>query len=172
MATITVNGSALGESLLGLLLADDIEPGSQLSYATAKIVYAFHPLGAKLAELPIRLAQSKPGLISIPNSPEDRVKKQFTDQWRRDGADKHLFSHHRLKRIYGISAIALLTENKTTDTEVDYDTLWKDNIAFNVLDPLNTAGSLTGHLDPNSMGFLKTWGSSVNGQKYHRSRSC
>jgi Protein of unknown function (DUF1073) len=147
-------------------------PGDAPSYQLCKDIYTYHPLGEKLASIPIRLAQSKPRIISIPNSPEDRVRDQFLDQWRKDGCDKHLFNLHRLKRIYGIASIGIMPpEGKRADTPVDYDTIWKYTVAFNVWDPLNTAGSLTGNLDPNDPKFLKTSGVSVNGVPYHRSRT-
>ena len=171
MAFIEINGSEVGEALRGLLLVDDIVPGQVPSYQTCKTIYSTHPLGEKLVSVPIRLAQSKPRDISIPNSPEERVKKAFLDQWLADGCDKHLGNLHRLKRVYGIASLALLTEGEDPSEAIDYDTLWKDSIGFNVFDPLNTAGSLTGNLDPNSPGFLKTEGISVNGKPYHRSRS-
>ncbi len=171
MAFLDINASTLGEGLSGLLLADDIVPGNGPSYEICKAIYAFHPLGEKLASVPIKLAQSKPREISIPNAPEERVRRQFLDQWRTDNCDKHLLNLHRLKRIYGIASLALLTKGKKPSDPIDYDTLWKDTISFNVLDPLNTAGSLVGDLDPNSMSFLKTAGISVNGIPYHRSRS-
>jgi hypothetical protein len=171
MGEIVVNAPALGGGLQALLMAPDITPGDGPSYETCKAIYSFHPLGAKLTEIPIRLAQSKPRTITIPNSPEDRIKKQFDKQWLADGCDKHLFNLHRLKRVYGVSAIALLTEGVDSATPLKYDELWKQTIAFNVLDPLNVAGSLTGNLDPNAPGFLKTGAIAVNGKNYDRSRS-
>ena len=172
MPTVTLNGPTLGDSLQALLSAPDIEPGDKPSYELCKKIYTAHPLGAKLAEKPIQLAQSKPRVVTVAKAPEERVAKAFLDQWERDGADKHLANLHRLKRVYGVAAIALLTEGKAPDTEIDYEKLWKDTIAFNVYDPLNVAGSLTGNLQPNSPGFLKTQGIAVNGVPYHRSRSC
>ena len=169
MATITVNGPALGGALRAILVAEDIQPGDAPSYELCKLIYTRHVLGAKLAELPIKLAQSKPRVITIPDGPEDRVVKQFLDQWRKDGAEKHIFNLHRLKRVYGIASIAVL-DGKDTDQPLDYEGLWKAEVSFNVLDPLNTAGSLTGDLDPNSPDFLKTNGIAVNGKAYHRSR--
>ena len=171
MATLTIDEPAIGDGLRGLLLADDIEPGDKPSYSTCKQIYALHPLGAKLAEKPIQLAQSKPRVIAIPGSPEEAVRKQFLDQWLKDGCDKHLFNLHRLKRIYGIASLALLTEGEELDKEIDLDKLWKQTIAFNVYDPLNTAGSLVGNLDPNNLKFLKVSGIAVNGKPYHRSRA-
>lgn len=171
MATVTLNGASVGSALQDLLIAPDITPGDGPSYETCKAIYAFHPLGAKLAEKPISLAQSKPRVITIPGSPEERVRKAFLDQWDKDGCDKHLFNLHRLKRIYGVAALALLTEGKDPAEAIDYEGLWKEIVSFNVLDPLNVAGSLTGDLDPNSPGFLKTRDIAVNGQRYNRTRS-
>lgn len=171
VAFVDLKGPRLGEGLMGLLLADDIVPGDAPSYKTCKDLYSYHPLGAKLVEIPIKLAMSKPRLITIPGSPEERVKKAFTEEWKKLRANKHIFNLHRIKRIYGIGSIALLTKDETPDTPVDYEKLWKQEISFNVLDPLNTAGSLVGNLDPNSPGFLKTDGITVNGVPYHRSRS-
>lgn len=171
MAEISLSGPALGNALQELLGAADIQPGDGPSYELCKKIYSFHVLGAKLAETPIRLAQSKPRTITIPNSPEDRVRKAFIDQWRKDRADRNLFNLHVLKRVYGIASLAVLTKDKPADAPIDYETLWKDEIAFNVLDPLNTAGSLVGDLDPNSLTFLKTGSIAVNGQKYDRTRA-
>ena len=173
MAFVSINGPEIGEGLRGLLLAEDIQPGDLPSYSTCKTIFAFHPLGEKLASVPIRLAQSKPRVIAIPGSPEERVRKQFLEQWLSDGCDKNLFNLHRLKRIYGIASIGLMPpKNEQAGEPVDFKTLWKDKIAFNVWDPLNTAGSLVGNLDPNDPRFLKTSGIAVNGIPYHRSRSC
>lgn len=171
MAGVSITGPEFGNALQELLCAPDIVPGDGPSYQTCKSILAFHPLGAKLAEKPIQLAQSKPREISVPDAPE-AVVKAFLDQWQVDGCDKNLFNLHRLKRAYGVAAIALLTVDKDPNTAIDYDALWKDTISFNVYDPLNVAGSLTGNLQPNSPGFLKTVGITVNGVPYHRSRSC
>jgi hypothetical protein len=178
MAWMSVDGSEPGDGLRGLLLAPDIgppiAPGDTPSYQTCKQIYSYHPLGEKLASLPVKLAQSKPRTIAIPGSPEDRVKQQFSDQWKKDGCDKHIANLHRLKRIYGVAALAVLTVKADGTIEVeepiDFKTLYKDTIAFNAYDPLNVAGSLVGNLDPNSPGFLKTSGIAVNGKAYHRSR--
>src|SRR5262249_30514650 len=56
------------------------------------------------------------------------------------------------------------------NTPVDYETIWQKKVTFNVLDPLNTAGSLVLNQDPNSFDFLKPADVSVGGRPYHRSR--
>ena len=80
LAEITV-GSSLGNALTELLEAEDIVPGEQPSYALCKSIFLAHPLGAKLAELPIIMAQCQKREISIPDSPEDDVRERFVQQW-------------------------------------------------------------------------------------------
>ena len=46
----------IGTPLQALLLADQIEPGSEASYELCKILYTHHVLGKKLADTPITLA--------------------------------------------------------------------------------------------------------------------
>ena len=70
MATFNVNSSALGSQLMDLLMADDLVPGSEPSYQIAKTIYLFHPMGAKLVEQPVKIAQSQQRNITIPQAPE------------------------------------------------------------------------------------------------------
>ena len=51
MAYASINGvgSVFGTQLEALLNAEDIAPGSDVSYETAKLVYLYHPLGGKIA---------------------------------------------------------------------------------------------------------------------------
>lgn len=159
-----------------MLLAGDIEPGSDPSYQLCKLIYIYHPLGKKLADTPVTLAQSQPREISVAAGP-DRVRQKFTEQWTDDGADGHIFNIASLSRIYGIASVAILAKKKGTDEQIppadplDYSKLADLEISFNVFDPLNTAGSLVGNLNPNEMGFMKTAGIAVNGTRYHRSRA-
>lgn len=176
MATLNINNSTVGASLRALLIAGDIEPGSEPSYQLCKAIYTYHPLGKKLADTPIILAQSQPREIAVAKAP-DRVREQFVKQWMLDGCDGHIANLGSISRIYGIGAAALLAK-KTEDgmqiptTEaLDYDKLGEYEISYSILDPLNTAGSLVGDLNPNSMNFLKTTNIAVSGQPYHRSRS-
>ena len=171
MADLNINGSVLGNSLQQLLSAADIQPGDAPSYQICKLIFSFHPLGAKIADAPIAMAQSQDRDIAIPKGPEDRLREAFVREWSELGAAKHIFNLGRLSRIYGISSVALLAEGVPTDRPVNYQTLWDQKISFNVLDPLNTAGSLVLNQDANSMDFQKTTGISVSGQAYHRSRT-
>ncbi len=165
------NGAGLGGSLSDMMTADTIKPGDPPGYYLCKTIYEFHPLGAKLVEAPIAMAQSQAREIAVSRGPEERVKKAFLDEWAKIGADKHIFNLMRLSRIYGIASIALVVDGEASDTPLDPAKLAKADISFNVFDPLNTAGSLVLNLNPNAMDFLKTTGNvSVAGQVYHRSR--
>jgi len=176
VATLGINNSTVGVALKQMLVAGDIEPGSEPSYQLCKAIYTYHPLGKKLADAPIAIAQSQSRDISIAVA-SDRVREKFIEQWELDGCDGHIFNLASLSRVYGIASIALLakkagSEKQIPTTEaIDYDKLADYEISFSVLDPLNTAGSLVGDLNPNSMEFMKTRSISVSGQPYHRSRS-
>jgi hypothetical protein len=170
MATVEVNGSTLGTSLQALLLADEIAPGSAPSYQLCKTIYSFHPLGAKIVEAPIAAAQSQSRKIAVGEAPEE-VVKAFVDQWLKDGADGHIANVAATARMYGIASLAVLTDGVEPTIPLDYATLWKTKIGFNVLDPLNTAGSLVLNQDPNSIDFQKHAAIAVAGKPYARNRS-
>src|SRR5579871_1710835 len=109
MSQVVVNGSGLGGPLQQLLTAAEIVPGDAPSYNLCKILYTNHPLGAKLVEKPLTLAQSQPRQISIPDAPDEAVEA-FQAEWEAIEADKHLFNLHRLARIYGVASMALLVD--------------------------------------------------------------
>jgi hypothetical protein len=171
MAEFSINGSSLGNELTQFLMCDELKAGDAPSYQMAKTIYEFHPLGAKLVEAPIRLAQSQQRILAIAKGPEERVKKAFTDEWDKINADTHIANLVRQARMYGIASLAMLVKDEDSAEPADFKDLWKAEIAFNVFDPLNTAGSLVLNQNPNSQDFLKTGGSvTVQGQVYHRSR--
>jgi len=174
MATVaqTGSGSNLGTKLSQLLMADDIVPGSEPSYELCKTIYLYHPLGQKIVEKPLELAQSQQRKIAVPEGPEDRVLEAFEEQWRRDGADGHIFNTMALARVYGISSIALLVDGVDSNKPIDLDKLYNQKISFNVFDPLNTAGSLVLNQNPNSQEFQHTTDIAVGGISYHRSKTC
>src|SRR6185503_8037569 len=142
MATIVINGSSMGNALTQMLEADEIVPGAAPSYQLCKTIYAYHPLGAKLAEKPLAMAQSQKRKIAVPKGPEARVKEAFEAEHKKLGADAHIFNLHRLARVYGVATIALLVDGIETDVPIEPTKLYKAKISFNVFDPLNTAGSL------------------------------
>ena len=169
-STISVTGSNIGSQLMSLLNAEDMAPGAEPSYALAKTIYAWHPVGKKMVDTPLAIAQSQERIISITKGPEERVKEAFLRQWKEDKADRHILNTARLARIYGIGAIVLGAQDQPTDEPLDFSTLADLSIYFNEVDPLNTAGSLVLNQDPNAPDFQKHGDIAVNGQTYHRSR--
>ena len=171
-ATLDITGSNLGTSLTQLLMSDEIVPGSDVSYELCKQIYLYHPLGKKMAEKPISIAMSQKRNISVPNSPEDIIKEAFDREWQAIGADKHIFNVMRTSRIYGIASVAYGADGIPSDKPIDPKELAGMDLFFNILDPLNTAGSLVLSQNPNSADFQKHAAISIAGQAYHRSRSC
>lgn len=165
-----ISVSALGNALTNLLLSDDLAPGDPVSYQLAKEIYLYHPLGAKMVEAPIEMAQSQPREISVGNGPEDRVKQAFIEEWEALDIDTVIYNVVTLSRVYGVAAVAVITDEDDTATALDLTKLYKQAIAFNVLDPLNISGSAVTNQNPNSADFLKIRGVSVFGQQYHRTR--
>lgn len=171
MSVITLNGSALGTPLLALLNADSIQPGSDASYQLCKTIYLYHPLGLKMVASPVRMAMSQKRDITIPKAPEERAREAFLAEWEKLGADKHIESTMTNARIYGIASLIYGAVDKATDAIIDPEDLSKLELYFNVLDPLNTSGSLVLNQDPNAPDFQKYTNISVAGKSYHRSRS-
>lgn len=162
---LTVN--EVGNGLKSILEKDF---GSNPDYQLCKDLYLYHPLGAKMAEAPVRLSQSQERNISVAEAP-DEVVKAFREEWERLSADRHIFNVKRLARVYGISSIVLGCEQVDSDQPIEMDRLSQLDIWFNVFDPLNTAGSLVLNQVPNAADFNKPPGTVVvNGKAYHRSR--
>lgn len=160
----------VGSLLQQILDADDIQVGDQPSYELCKTIYVAHPLGNKMAETPIRLAQCRDREVTVPDSPEDEVVEAFNRAWRELQATRLALNLGTQARVYGISSLGLLDGGKPGEP-VDLKNLWRcDDLNFNLLDPLNTAGSMVTNQDPNSPLFQK-WGDVVvAGTRYHRSR--
>ena len=175
MAAQTINGlELLGTALQQLLMCDSIVPGSQPSYQQCKVIYSYHPHGAKLVDFPIQMAQYKPRKITVPKAPDDGLMlvEAFLNEWKAIQAERHIFNWGRLSRIYGVSTLGLLVKGDDVKNPLDFKKLAKATVAFNVWDPLNTAGSLILNQDPNALDFQKVTGVRVNGKTYHRSRTC
>ena len=158
--------------LITLLDSDDIQPGMSAGYQTCKTIYLFHPLGGKMVDRPIKMAMNESRTVHISQAYgiEQRLRDAFEREWKALGADKHIANAARISRIYGVSAIAMLVDNQESSTAVDYRTLYKHNVTFNILDPLNTAGSIVLNQDPNAQDFQKVDGIRVAGKPYHKSR--
>lgn len=171
MAVLEINGSQLGNALYELLTCEDIVPGDQPSYETCKVIWLYHPLGKKLVEGPIAMAQSQPREVAIPKSPEDRVRDKFLEQWEADRCDAVIYSTVAVSRAYGIASLAVVCEEVPPEQPIDAKRYPDLKIAYSVFDPLNTAGSLVLNQDPNSIDFMKMTAIAVSGKPYHRSRS-
>jgi hypothetical protein len=172
-ASISV-GAVASSQLMAILNQDDIVPGSDPSYQTCKALYSYHPLGAKMVDSPVGLAQSLPRTITIPDSPEEELLEAFWREWKqlgRVGADRLISNAMRIARIYGIGSIVAGTLDKDPAKPLDPWTLDKQELYFNVLDPLNSAGSLVLDQDPNAPDFLKPKALRVGSQVYHPSRA-
>ena len=167
-------GTLQSSQLMSLLESDDIVPGSPPSYSICKTIYAYHPLGAKMVEKPIDMAQSQTREIEIPNSPEDELIEAFNREWRKTGsvgADTLIKNVVATSRIYGIASVLAVCPEIPADDPLPLDKLHELDIHYNILDPLNTAGSLVLDQDPNAEDFQKPKFLSVGGKSYHPSRA-
>jgi hypothetical protein len=171
MGAIEISGSGLGNALSELLCAPDIEPGDQPSYELCKTLWLYHPLGKKMVEGPIAMAQSQPRAISVPNSPEDRVRDAFVAQWEKDRCDEMVYNVVAVSRAYGIGSLAIMCDTVPADEPINPKKLADLQISFSVFDPLNTSGSLVLNQDPNSIDFMKVTGIAVGSRPFHRSRA-
>ena len=171
-ASVLGTGSVLPSSLMDLLVIDALVPGSQPSYQVCKTIYVDHPLGGKMAESPIKLAQSQPREIAIPGSPEYELKDAFNAEWKRIGADRVIRQTATLARVYGISSVAIIEDGVEPSAPLDFDKIAAARLNFNTLDPLNTAGSLVLNQNPNDADFLRPKFVAAGGVSYHPSRTC
>lgn len=171
MSSIVIGNSILGGALQTLLMADEIVPGSDASYQLCKAIYSYHPLGRKMADSPITLAQSQKRSISIANGPEERIKEKFEQQWVTDAIDDYIAQLGSTARIYGIGGIVTVSKDLDPMTVIDPAKLPNLSLSFNVLDPLNMSGSFAMNQDPNSPDFQKHTTVTVAGTEYHRSRA-
>jgi hypothetical protein len=173
MASIPASGinTTPGNALQELLVAPDIVPGDVVSYETCKEIYLYHPLGARIVEGPVSLALSQKREIKVPDSPAEHCVDAFNDEWKNLGGDFLVHNLLTVSRIYGVASIALLIDGVKSNEPIDYWDLPELNISFNILDPLNTAGSLVLNQNPNAMDFMKYTQIAVAGTAYHPSRS-
>lgn len=170
MTEISIRGgSPLGTALMQILMADDIGPGAEPDYQLCKTIYTAHPLGMKMAESPINMAQSQVREITIQDAPVE-VLRAYLKAWNELAADAHIHNVMSLSRIYGLSSIVLGCEGQKSSEPLDMWKLWDLPIFFSELDPLNTAGSLVLSQIPTSPDFNKPARVVTNGQEFHRSR--
>jgi len=171
MAVLTPT-TPFGTQLANLMLADDLQPGVDAAYQTCKLLYLYHPLGRKMAESPVALAQSQEREIAVPSGPEEALKDAFKREWENLGASNAILNLKTQARVYGIASVGMLVDGRDDPARpIVPEKLYELDLAFNVWDPLNTSGSLTFSQDPNSPTFQKHRDLVVNGQPYHRTRT-
>ena len=163
--------SVPGNALQELLVAPDIVPGDVMSYQTCKEIYLYHPLGARITEGPVSLAMAQKRDIKVPDSPGELCADAFSEEWKLIGGDFLVHNLLTVSRIYGVASIAMLVDGMKSNEPINYWDLPDLNISFNVLDPLNTAGSLVLNQNPNAMDFLKYTQIAISGIAYHPSRT-
>ena len=171
MATVAVDSSSLGTSLSALLTCAEIQPGDDPSYNMCKAIFLYHPLGQKMSESPIKMAQFLPREITVADGPETELVEAFTRQWIADNVEFSIRYVGTVARVYGIGSIGVLTKGSKPNEPLDLKSLYDTPISFNIFDPLNTAGSLVLNQNPNAMDFQKHGDIAVSGQVYHRSRT-
>ncbi len=169
-AGILGTGNTVPSDLMALLMVDSIQPGSAPGYQTCKTIFVSHPLGGKMAEAPIKLAQTQSREITIQDAPEEDLRAAFDDEWKKiggSGADLIIRSAGTLARVYGISSLVVGGGNPKDPLDLEKGA---DDVYFNVLDPLNTAGSLILNQEPNSPRFMRPSHVTADGVEYHPSR--
>lgn len=171
MSAIVISGSSLGNALSEMLTCPDIEPGDQVSYEMAKTIWLYHPLGQKLVEAPITMAQSQPREIAVTDSPENMVRDKFVEQWKKDRCDEWVYNVASVARAYGIATLALICPEVPANEPIPPEKLGTVTLTYSVYDPLNTAGSMVLNQDPLSVDFMKVTNAAVNGVTFHRSRT-
>jgi hypothetical protein len=168
-SVLNVSGGSISGPLMQLLMAPDIDPGADPSYELCKTIYSYHPLGLKMAESPISMAQSQPRVVTVQGAP-DEVVKAFKDEWAAIGADASIHDCMRLSRIYGIASLVAGSDDVKPSDPFDMSRLWKQKVFFNALDPLNTAGALVLNQVPTAKDFNRPATVYTNGERFHPSR--
>ena len=167
-------GNSMSTTLMQLLTADDIQPGAAPSYEVCKTIYAYHPLGAKLAEASIEMAQSQERELSVKGGPEEDLIEAFQNEWDKTGSvggNTLVKNVMALSRVYGIASLVAISPDVDADKPLPLDRLHKIDLYYNVLDPLNTSGSLVLDQNPNAPDFQKPKYVTAAGKAYHPSRA-
>jgi hypothetical protein len=164
-------GTGLPNSLKDFMLLSELTPGDEPSYQACKSVYVAHPVGAKMAETPVVMAQSQARKLSAPGAPSVAMQA-FEDEFKFIGATEAIRQTKVMSRVYGIATCGVVAEGVPPDRPLTPKQMRDLRIAFNIWDPLNTAGSLVFNQNPNALDFLKQGSHvAVQGQAYHPSRT-
>lgn len=164
-------------SLWRVIMEENILPGHAPSYELCKLLYTSHPLGAKIAHMPIEMALGEERDIRVDAAVDDEPAKEFIHQWEIHGCDDIIARVGTKARIYGFAAMVFGAVDPVTgepipaDKPIPLNRLHELDVYFNVVDPLNTAGSVTLCQNPNDPDFLKSPAAlSVNGTTYTKGR--
>lgn len=166
---MTIVGNVLSTSLMEILGADQIVPGAAPSYQICKDLYLYHPLGKKMTESPVAMAQSQAREVTVQGAP-DEVIEAYQREWERLAADRYIRNTMTLARVYGLASIVMGAEAVKASEPIEFEKLPELDVFFNVLDPLNTAGSLVLDQIPTEADFQKPVTVATNGERFHRSR--
>lgn len=176
MSTITIGGSSsLTSGLQYILDADDVVPGAPINYDLCKALWMLHPLGAKIVEKPIAIAQSNGRKINVPGIAEEDIVKAFNDEWNKLGCSDRIRDVMHISRAYGAGAIASGFPDLPTDKPLAdlFEYATRPGLYFNIYDPLNLVGSIITNQNPNAPDFQKpNTEITAAGQPYHPSRTC
>ena len=166
-----IAGTALPNSLRDFMQLAELTPGDEPSYQACKAVYVAHPLGAKMAETPIVMAQSQERKVAAPGAPDIAVER-YKEEFDSIGATEAIRQTKVMSRVYGIATCGVIAEGVPPDRPLTPKQMADLKIAFNIWDPLNTAGSLVFNQNPNALDFLKQGQHvAVSGVAYHPSRT-
>jgi hypothetical protein len=176
-AQATIQGSGNGTNLgwaLNQILNTDWNTDDP-SYELCKIIYIYFPLGARITDEPLVIAQSQRRKISVPDGPEELVKEQFEKTWNDMSLDDHIFGAASLARIYGVGTLVFggVKADGTpvpVNEPIDLFDIPDLDIYFSAFDPLNTSGAMVMNQDPNSPNFQKQGTLQVGSEVYHPSR--
>jgi hypothetical protein len=150
-------------------MAEDIVAGANPSYQLCKDIFVSHPLGAKMAEAPIKMAQSQPRVVTVQGAPRE-VVDEFQRVWQELRADANILNLRRLARVYGVASLVIGCKGVPANQPLDMLKLHELPIFFNVFDPLNMSGSVIMNQVPNTPGFNQVTQVTAAGETYHRSR--
>ena len=172
MANISQNSNGLDTPLM-MLMGIDVQPGQQLSYEDAKLLWIYHPLAAKLVEQPVKLALSKKRTVTVDHALEKELVQAFEDNWEKLDCTNHIRDLMQISRVYGVGALAINAPDLPTDEPIDY---WKladyEDLYISVFDALNLAGSTVTNQNPNAPDFQRPKPQiTAAGQPYHQSKT-
>jgi len=151
-------------------MSEHIEPGTEPGYHLCKEIFLAHPLGAKMTEGPISMAQSQPRTITVGSGTPVEVVEVFHECWENTEVDGYILNAATISRIYGLSSLVLGCKEQPAGKPLDMEKIWEQDIFFNALDPLNTAGSLVLSQIPGTADFAKPVTVTTNGERFHSSR--